>query len=212
MWVCKCTELCLWSGGYFLPLIGIATGLGCCLLGLDKDAVCGPLLGACVAAWTEGLTHRWRDEWGGVMGGYIYLLVTPVQTSKHGDIPELFYCWFPTMSLHSVTGLRGFLTGTLPFCVLIPYKVWIKTALLLKWSMMMVVCKRLISIHTTWVCLNEIQQYVEDKKKKVDTCLKLKDLEKTSEKMTAPHRLNTPCSQNLQHYTDSCEHQKCQQN
>lgn len=128
MWVCKCTELCLWSGGYFLPLIGIATGLGCCLLSLDKDAVCGPLLGACVAAWTEGLTHRWRDEgavlWGG--GGYIYPLVTPVQTSKHGDIPELFYCRFPTMSLHSVTGLRGFLTCTLLFCVVLILKRWHK--------------------------------------------------------------------------------------
>lgn len=36
--------------GYFLPLISTAAGLGRCLLSQDKAAVCGPLLGPCVAA------------------------------------------------------------------------------------------------------------------------------------------------------------------
>lgn len=40
--------------GYFLPLIGTTTGLGCCLLCLDKDAVCGPLLGACLVTCLHG--------------------------------------------------------------------------------------------------------------------------------------------------------------
>lgn len=36
--------------GYFSPLISGVAGLGCCPLCLDKDAVCGPLLGAFVVA------------------------------------------------------------------------------------------------------------------------------------------------------------------
>lgn len=54
--------------------------------------MCGPLLGACVAVYDHWLDPpREEGELGGVFGGgYIYMLVTPVQPGKHGDIPELF--------------------------------------------------------------------------------------------------------------------------
>lgn len=66
--------------GYFLPLIGTTTGLGCRLLRLDKDAVCGPLLGACVVAClprpgrTAGLTGV---GWGGGVLGIIFICFLP---------------------------------------------------------------------------------------------------------------------------------------
>lgn len=50
--------------GYFSPLISRAAGLGSCLLWLDKDAVCGPLLGACVAACVHSLTYHWKEGGG----------------------------------------------------------------------------------------------------------------------------------------------------
>lgn len=42
------------EGGYFLPLISTAAGLGCCRLAVDKDAVCGKGLGVVgMAAWVQ---------------------------------------------------------------------------------------------------------------------------------------------------------------
>lgn len=78
--------------GYFSPLISRAAGLGCCLLGLDKDAVCRPLLGACVAAYVQRPDPPREGGWS-VWGVILYTPVTPVQPGKHGDIPELFSWW-----------------------------------------------------------------------------------------------------------------------
>lgn len=102
--------------GYFLPLISRVAGLGRCLLGLDKDAVCGPLLGACVAACVhrpDPTREGGRGGWGG--GGYIHTLVTPVQPGKHGDIPELF-SWLDVgsvINLHMVERISHWCTSFL---------------------------------------------------------------------------------------------------
>ncbi len=65
------------EGRYFLPLISRAAGLGHCVLCLDKDAVCGPLLVACVVACTHRPDPHWVGGWlrmdGGVFRGYIYM-------------------------------------------------------------------------------------------------------------------------------------------
>lgn len=62
------------AGGYFSPLISGVAGLGRCLAEPpDKDAVCGRLPGACVAACAQSLTHHGtvgrRGEAGGAGGG-----------------------------------------------------------------------------------------------------------------------------------------------
>lgn len=119
MRVCKCTELRLWSGGYFLPLIGVATGLGRCLLGPDKDAVCGLLLGACVAAPNRRPDPPLEGRGGVLRGLYLYACYPPFKPANMGISQSCFAA--PPMSFHSVTEPRGFLTGTLPLCVaLIP--------------------------------------------------------------------------------------------
>lgn len=113
--------------GYFLPLIGTAAGLGRCRLCPDKDAVCGPLLGACVAS--RVLTHHWKDREGGreggsVFRGYIYRLVTPSLNQQTWGYPRVvlwaiyWVQWwlspsFPSLSIPSITSHFSFFSYTL---------------------------------------------------------------------------------------------------
>lgn len=69
------------------------------------------------------------------------------------------------MSLHSVTEPRGFLTGTLPLCVvLIPCRAWMQTTRLLKF-LCEGDCEKLSSLHE--FVFMKIQQYVEEKREKL---------------------------------------------
>lgn len=69
--------------GYFLPLISTAAGLGRCPPHSDKDAVCGPLLGACVAACIQ-TPEQLVD--GQEVFERVFIGLSP--QLKHGDIPE----------------------------------------------------------------------------------------------------------------------------
>lgn len=111
--------------GYFSPLISRAAGLGCCLLRLDKDAVCGPRLGACVAACVHRIDPpREGGRVGGVFKGVIFIRLLPqFNLANTGISPSCFYGSMrtPTINLHSLTELRGFLTGTLLFSVVLSH-------------------------------------------------------------------------------------------
>lgn len=113
-------QSCVCGAGIFLPLISRAAGLGCCLLCLDKDAVCGPLLGACVAA----CVHRPDPPLEGVGGvfGVIFIRSLPqFNLANTGISLSCFYGWMliPTINLHLVRKLRGFLMGTFLFCIVL---------------------------------------------------------------------------------------------
>lgn len=92
MRVCKCTKQCLWSEDIFClwsaQLLGWAAACSAWIKMQCVDHCWVPVW------WpaSMGLAHHWIDRgWGKCFGGYIYMLLTPVQTSKHRDIPKLFY-------------------------------------------------------------------------------------------------------------------------
>lgn len=119
MWVCKCTELCLWSRDIFrlwsAEWLGWAAACSAWIKMQCVDHCWVPVW------WPVSIsrTHYRRDVGGEWLGGYIYTLVTPVQPSKHRDIPKLFL-WLDVDSTNKTAPeLRGFLFGTLLSCVVL---------------------------------------------------------------------------------------------
>lgn len=113
MWVCKCTELCLWSGDIFR--LWSAERLG---------------WAAACSAWIkmQCVDHCWVPVWrttheGGwsVWGGlYCARLLPQFNLANTGISPSCFHSGMliPTINLHLVAELRGFLVGTW-FCVVL---------------------------------------------------------------------------------------------
>lgn len=95
--------------GYFSPLISGAAGLGRCLLGPDKDAVCGPLPVACVVA---RLHRPYPPAKGGRrVEGVIFIHLLPQFNLANMGIS--LSCWMLKKKTHPPPELGGFLIGAL---------------------------------------------------------------------------------------------------
>lgn len=116
-------QSCVCGAGIFSPVISRAAGAGRSLRshGVDKDAVCGPLLGVCVASWGR------RPAPAGVWEVIFICLLPQCNLANTGASRSCFYCWLksilvPSINHHSGSELTGFLIGELEFLFI--YLFW----------------------------------------------------------------------------------------